>query len=350
MINNSSSSVGTCKVSYRSLSKGEKRVRDVQGIDKKIASIRSTHSRELISTYTYRNKLIPLVIKRREKMRKLEQLKTTKLDKNIKTNREDKIARIDKLKEDINIEIRNYDNRGFPMQMIPRVTSSRPEPASSTPPTPMYTIPRVKIIPPPEPAGSNTTTPTHGTPRGTNSRRKPAGSNPPTPTHGIPRETSSRRKPAGSNPPAPKAPPKTNKASDKADPRRWELQTLISELATLEDDANGSRQGYREHEAKAPGIKSRIKQLNNELKASSTPAASIAKATVVKPKKAPPLSQEHADIINDINTNTRKLKNMDPGSTTQAYRYYQEQEPILKRKIDESKSRLPKELHTYLIK
>ncbi|MDE1314571.1 hypothetical protein MEG05_10395 [Vibrio aestuarianus] len=102
MINTSSSSVGTCRVSSASLSKGERRVRDVQGIDEKIASIRSTHSR----------KLIPLVMRRQKKMRKLEQL-NIKLDKNIKTNSKDKRARIDKLKNDINIEIRNYDNLGF---------------------------------------------------------------------------------------------------------------------------------------------------------------------------------------------------------------------------------------------
>ncbi|MDE1242709.1 hypothetical protein [Vibrio aestuarianus] len=263
-------------------------------------------------------------------MEKLQKLNIT-LDKYNKTNNEDKRARVDKLKKDINIEIKNYDNFGFkkpPMQMIPRGTSSRPEPASSNTTTPMYTIPRVKMSRPPEPAGSNTTTPTHGTPRGTNSRPKPAS-----------RIT-----------PAPKAPPKTNKASGKADPRRLELQALISELATLEDNAKASGQGHREHKAKAPGIKSRITQLNNELTAPSTPAASIAKATVVKPKKAPPLSQEHANIINDINTKVNELQNMDPGSTTQAYRHYQEQKPILEEEIKVLKSRLPKELHTYLTK
>ncbi|MDE1252310.1 hypothetical protein L9W76_03805 [Vibrio aestuarianus] len=168
-------------------------------------------------------------------MRKLVQLKKTKLDKNIQTNRENKIARINKLKNDINKEIRNYDDLGFP-----------------TPPTP---------------------TPTHMIPRVTIRRPEPAGSNPPTPTHGIPRETSPPPKEydtAGFPKQRPTTrvaspPPKTNKASGKADSRILELQALKSELATLKYNANGSSHGHKDYEAQAPRLKKQIKELQNEL-------------------------------------------------------------------------------------
>ncbi|CAH8189021.1 hypothetical protein VAE122_1810001 [Vibrio aestuarianus] len=41
---------------------------------------------------------------------------------------------------------------------------------------------------------------------------------------------------------------------------------------------------------------------------------------------------------------------MDQGSSSQAFKYYQEQKPILKREIEVLKSRLPEELHPYLTK
>ncbi|MDE1234972.1 hypothetical protein [Vibrio aestuarianus] len=314
MINNSSSSVGTCSVSSASLSKGERRISDVQNIDKTIASIRHTDRS---------GELIFLALRRHKKMKKLQKLSVT-LDKYNKTNNKDKRARVDKLKKDINIEIKNYDNFGVkkpPMQMIPRGTSSRPEPASSNTTTPMYTIPRVA------------------------STQTGAASSPSKvyDTDGFPiktRDTTSRPKPAGSITPAPKAPPKTNKASGKADPRILELQVLELDLATLRENASGSGQGDRDYRNNAGRLKRRIEELEIELA-----------ATVVEPKRVTPtLSQEHVDIINDINTKIFELNNMDQGSSSQAFTYYQEQKPILKREIEVLKSRLPEELHPYLTK
>ncbi|MDE1209389.1 hypothetical protein [Vibrio aestuarianus] len=208
MINTSSSSVGTCRVSSSSLSEGERRVRDVKGINKKIASIRSRTGSH------YSKKLIPLVVRRRKKMRKLVQLKKTKLDKNIQTNRENKIARINKLKNDINKEIRNYDDLGFP-----------------NPPTP---------------------TPTHGIPRETSTPPREYD------TDGFPKQRPTKTRVAS-------PPPKTNKASGKADSRILELQALKSELATLKYNANGSSHGHKDYEAQAPRLKKQIKELQNEL-------------------------------------------------------------------------------------
>ncbi|MDE1325559.1 hypothetical protein L9W97_10480, partial [Vibrio aestuarianus] len=121
-----------------------------------------------------------------------------------------------------------------------------------------------------------------------------------------------------------------------------ELQALKSELATLKYNANGSSHGHKDYEAQAPRLKKQIKKLQNELAAT---------ATVVEPKRVTPtLSQEHVEIINDINTKIGELKNMDQGSSSQAYRHYQEQKPKLKREIEVLKSKLPEELHSYLTK
>ncbi|NGZ63174.1 hypothetical protein G6Z96_08405 [Vibrio aestuarianus subsp. cardii] len=340
MINNSSSSVGTCSVSSASLSKGERRISDVQNIDKTIASIRHTDRS---------GELIFLALRRHKKMKKLQKLSVT-LDKYNKTNNKDKRARVDKLKKDINIEIKNYDNFGVkkpPMQMIPRGTSSRPEPASSNTTTPMYTIPRVASTQTGAASSPSKVYDTDGFPIKTRvaSTQTGAASSPSKvyDTDGFPiktRDTTSRPKPAGSITPAPKAPPKTNKASGKADPRILELQVLELDLATLRENASGSGQGDRDYRNNAGRLKRRIEELEIELA-----------ATVVEPKRVTPtLSQEHVDIINDINTKIFELNNMDQGSSSQAFTYYQEQKPILKREIEVLKSRLPEELHPYLTK
>ncbi|MDE1327628.1 hypothetical protein [Vibrio aestuarianus] len=319
MINNGSSSVGTCSVSSASLSKGETRISDVQGIDKKIASIRHTHRfKELIS----------LLKKRHKKMEKLQKLNIA-LDKYNKTNNKDKGARVDKLKKDINIKIKNYDNLGLknppmqkpPMQMIQCGTSSRPEQASSNTTTPMDTIPRVAS---PQTRVASTQTRVASTQTRVASTQTRVAS-PQT------RVASSR--------PTPKATPTTNKASGKADPRISELQALRSDFATLKANASGSgsRQGDRDYQNNAGRLKRQIKELEIELAAS-----------VEDPKRVTPtISQEDADLINAIDIKSFELENMDRGSTTQAFRNYQKQKPKLKREIEELKSKLPDHLRWY---
>ncbi|MDE1358957.1 hypothetical protein L9W73_16875, partial [Vibrio aestuarianus] len=232
MINNSSSSVGTCSVSSASLSKGERRISDVQNIDKTIASIRHTDRS---------GELIFLALRRHKKMKKLQKLSVT-LDKYNKTNNKDKRARIDKLKNNINIEIRNYANLGFlkpPTQT--RVTSTQTRAAST---------------------------------------QTRAASSPPKgyDTAGFPKQRPTKTRVAS-------PPPETasgNTPARGANQIRRELIALESELATLKDNAKASGQGHRDYQAKAPLLKIQIKELKNKLTiAPSTPAAST--ATVVKP-------------------------------------------------------------------
>ncbi|CAH8194579.1 hypothetical protein [Vibrio aestuarianus] len=333
MINNGSSSVGTCSVSSASLSKGETRISDVQGIDKKIASIRHTHRFE---------ELISLLQRRHKKMEKLQKLNIT-LDKYNKTNNKDKRARVDKLKKDINIKIKNYDNLGLknppmqkpPMQMIQCGTSSRPEQASSNPTTPMDTIPRVAST---QTRVASTQTGAASTQTGVASTQTGVASTQTGVASTQTRVASTQTRVASSRP-TPKATPTTNKASGKADPRISELQALRSDFATLKENASGSgsRQGDRDYQNNARQLKRRIEKLEIELAAS-----------VVDPKRVTPtISQEDADLINAIDIKIFELNNMDRGSTTQAYRDYQKQKPKLKREIEELKSKLPDHLHWY---
>ncbi|MDE1332857.1 hypothetical protein, partial [Vibrio aestuarianus] len=211
MINNSSSSVGTCSVSSASLSKGERRISDVQNIDKTIASIRHTDRS---------GELIFLALRRHKKMKKLQKLSVT-LDKYNKTNNKDKRARIDKLKNNINIEIRNYANLGFlkpPTQT--RVTSTQTDAAST------------------QTRAASTQTRAASTQTRAASTQTRAASSPPKgyDTAGFPKQRPTKTRVAST-------PPETasgNTPARGANQIRRELIALESELATLKDNAKAS--------------------------------------------------------------------------------------------------------------
>ncbi|WGK86133.1 hypothetical protein PYE67_04740 [Vibrio aestuarianus] len=289
-------------------------------------------------------------------MEKLQKLNIT-LDKYNKTNNKDKRARVDKLKKDINIKIKNYDNLGLknppmqkpPMQMIQCGTSSRPEQASSNPTTPMDTIPRVAStqtrVASTQTGAASTQTGVASTQTGVASTQTGVAStqtgvaSTQTGVASTQTRVASTQTRVASSRPTPKATPTTNKASGKADPRISELQALRSDFATLKENASGSgsRQGDRDYQNNARQLKRRIEKLEIELAAS-----------VVDPKRVTPtISQEDADLINAIDIKIFELNNMDRGSTTQAYRDYQKQKPKLKREIEELKSKLPDHLHWY---